>query len=110
MEYHAKVGKVNGSVGGYAVFYKCDVNSPVLAAGGKFFGAIEGVDNPYAVFAEAFWVIGCFFGEEAVVGAVLLEYAGDPVLCEVVAGFAEFASAEKTHVAHSFEDLACAFG
>ena len=88
-EDNTKVRQPHGGNNRGAVFDECDVYRPVLAPCSEFFRAIEGVDNPHAVFGEAGGIIRGFFTEHAVVGTVLFQYAGDPVLGELVTGVAE---------------------
>ena len=106
VEDYAEVGQADGGGNGEAVFNEGDVHGPVLPPGGEFFGAVKGVDNPDAVFAEARGVVGGFFGKESVVGSVLFEDACDPALGEVVTSLTEVAAAEEANVSNTFEDFA----
>ena len=52
MEDLASVGKSDSSMRRNAIFYECNMDCPVLAPAGKLLGAIEGVDDPHAVFLQ----------------------------------------------------------
>lgn len=105
VEDDAQIRQAHGRVGRSAVLDERDVDCPVLAAGSELLGAVERVDDPHAILAQALRVVGGLLGEEAIIGAVLLKHAGDPVLCEVIARVAQGATAQNTHVTDALEDL-----
>ena len=53
MEDLASVGKSHRGMRRDAIFYERNMDCPVLAPAGKLLGAVEGVDDPHAVFLQS---------------------------------------------------------
>ena len=93
-----------------SVHAKRDMDGPVATLLSIFAGAVHRVDDPDALFGKAFAGVLAFFGQKAVVGALVAQSVAQELVRGLVTSVAQCLAFEHAARAHFQQDLACASG